>query len=83
MSGGAYCYHSHDGTFLRMEFSHEFPSEPDAAFLDLFSGVLAPFHPQPGERGRETRDRRGEIGAFRSERAARVSDTGFSWLEAC
>jgi len=40
------------------------------------SGSPCSLHPQPGERGRETEDRSGEIGVSRSERAARVSDTG-------
>jgi hypothetical protein len=43
----------------------------------------APVHPQPWEQGRETGDRSGEIGASRSERAARVSDTAVWWREAC
>src|SRR5581483_611185 len=41
------------------------------------SGSPRSLHPQPGERGRETGDTSGEIGASRSERAARVSDTWF------
>ena len=42
------------------------------------SGSPCSLHPQPGERGRETGDRSAEIGALRSERAARVSDRGLA-----
>ena len=47
------------------------------------SGSLRSLHPQPRERGRETGDRSGEIGASRSKRAARLSDTVVRWREAC
>jgi hypothetical protein len=43
----------------------------------LFRGVLAPFTRQPRERGREIGDRSGEIGAFGSERAARLPQDSF------
>src|SRR6185437_9121886 len=47
------------------------------------SGSPCSLHAQPGERGRETVDRSGEIGVSRSERSARLSDTLFRWREAC
>src|SRR4029077_20292460 len=47
------------------------------------SGSPCSLRPQPREQGRETGDRSGEIGASRSERAARLSDTGFWWREEC
>jgi hypothetical protein len=47
------------------------------------SGGPRSLHRRPGERGRETGDRSGEIGASRSERAARLSGTAFCWRERC
>ena len=49
----------------------------------LFRGVLAPFTHSRGSKDAKQEDRSGEIGASRSERAARLSDTGFWWREAC
>jgi hypothetical protein len=47
------------------------------------SGASCPLHKTARGQGHETENGSEEIGAFRSERIARWSDTGVPWREAC